>query len=115
LCAGTPGPARVPVAAEVRARYGRGIALVGQDNLRRVVLRERDVPGGANIGLIEMVARYALGHGFHVIIDGILRAAAYGAMLEALHRDHRASPGSTILMCRSRKPCGATRPGCTVR
>jgi hypothetical protein len=35
-----------------------------------------------------MVARYALDHGFHVIIDGILRAAAYGAMLEALYRDH---------------------------
>jgi hypothetical protein len=53
------------------------------------VLRERDVPGGANIGLIDTVARYALDHGFHVIIDGILRADAYAAMLDGLHRDHQ--------------------------
>jgi hypothetical protein len=86
---GNSGSGKSSVAAEVRARYGRGIALVGQDNLRRIVLRERDAPGGANIGLIDAVARYALGHGFHVIIDGILRADAYGAMLDALHGDHQ--------------------------
>jgi predicted kinase len=85
---GNSGSGKSSVAAEVRAWHGRGIALVGQDNLRRVVLRERDVPGGANIGLIDTVARYALGHGFHVIIDGILRATTYGAMLDALHHDH---------------------------
>jgi hypothetical protein len=32
---------------EIRRRHGRGLAIVGQDNLRRQVLRERDVPGGA--------------------------------------------------------------------
>jgi uridine kinase len=35
------------VASALRDRYGRGIAIVAQDNLRRTVLRERDVPGGA--------------------------------------------------------------------
>jgi thymidylate kinase len=54
-----------------------------------VVLRERDTPGGANIGLIDTVARYALDHGFHVILDGILDSRRYGATLEALRRDHR--------------------------
>ena len=86
---GNSGSGKSSVAATVRARHGRGIALVGQDNLRRIVLRERDDPGGANIGLIGTVARYALDHGFHVIIDGILRADAYGAMLNTLHRDHQ--------------------------
>jgi chloramphenicol 3-O-phosphotransferase len=86
---GNSGSGKSSVAAEVRARYGRGIALVGQDNLRRIILRERDVPGAANIGLIDTVARYALSHGFHVIIDGILYAASYGAMLDTLRRDHR--------------------------
>jgi hypothetical protein len=76
------------VAAEVRARYGRGIALVGQDNLRREVLRERDVADGVNIGLIDTVARYALDHGYHVVVEGILNAARYGLMLDALGRDH---------------------------
>jgi predicted kinase len=86
---GNSGSGKSSVAAEVRARYGRGIALVGQDNLRRVVLRERDVPGGANIGLIDTVARFALARGFHVLIEGILHAARYGAMLDALRGDHR--------------------------
>jgi hypothetical protein len=63
--------------------------VVGQDNLRRIVLRERDIPGGANIGLIDIVARYALDHGFHVVMDGILYARHYGEMLEALRHDHR--------------------------
>jgi hypothetical protein len=77
------------VAAGIRVRHGRGIAIVGQDNLRRVVLREHDVPSGANIGLIGTVARYALDHGYHVIVEGILYASHYGDMLSALRADHR--------------------------
>jgi len=42
----------------MRERFGRGLALVGQDNLRRVVLSEGDRPGAPNIGLIDTVARY---------------------------------------------------------
>jgi hypothetical protein len=61
---------------------------VGQDYLRRNVLTERDHPGGANIGLIDLVARYALDHRMHTIIDGILYAAHYGDMLAALRNDH---------------------------
>jgi chloramphenicol 3-O-phosphotransferase len=86
---GNSASGKSSVAAEVRARYGRGIALVGQDNLRRVVLRERDTPDGANIGLIDAVARYALDHGYHVVVEGILYAAHYGPMLDALRKDHR--------------------------
>jgi hypothetical protein len=76
------------VAAGIRERFGRGVALVGQDNLRRVVLRERDRPGAANIGLIDTVARYALDAGFHVVIEGILYADHYATMLAGLVRDH---------------------------
>lgn len=108
---GNSGSGKSSVAAGVRARYGCGVALVGQDNLRRIVLRERDVPGGANIGLIAEVARYALDHGFHVIIDGILRADAYGAMLGALHRDHRGLSRFYYLDVPFEEPCGGTRPG----
>jgi adenylate kinase family enzyme len=86
---GNSGSGKSAVAAAIRARYGRGIALVGQDNLRRVVLREKDVPGGASIGLIGLTARYALGHGFHVVVDGILSADHYADMLEALRHDHQ--------------------------
>ncbi|HEV2373038.1 MAG TPA: zeta toxin family protein, partial [Streptosporangiaceae bacterium] len=85
---GNSGSGKSTVAAEVRARYGRGIALVGQDNLRRVILREHDVAGAANIGLIDTVVRYALDNGYHVLLEGILCAAHYGPMLEGLRRDH---------------------------
>jgi hypothetical protein len=63
--------------------------VVGQDNVRRTVLRERDVPGGANIGLIDAVARYALDAGYHVVVEGILHADRYGEMLRGLREDHR--------------------------
>jgi len=86
---GNSASGKSAAAAEIRARYGRGLAIVGQDNLRRVVLRERDVPGGANVGLIDLTARYALDHGYHVIVEGILYAAHYGGMLTALGADHR--------------------------
>lgn len=86
---GNSGSGKSSVAAGVRARFGRGIALVGQDNLRRVVLRERDVFGGANIALIGLVARYALDQGFHVMVEGILHTGHYEAMLTDLAGEHR--------------------------
>jgi predicted kinase len=76
-------------AQEIRARYGRGIAIVGQDNLRRIVLKEPDRSDGVNIGLIDVTARYALDHGYHVIVEGILNRDHYGAMLLQLGNDHR--------------------------
>ena len=86
---GNSASGKTSVAAEIRSRYGRGIAIVSQDQLRRIVLRERDVPGAVNIGLIDAVARYSLDHGYHVIVEGILYAAHYGDMLSALRADHR--------------------------
>jgi hypothetical protein len=53
------------------------------------VLRERDIPGAANIGLISTVVRYALDHGYHVIVEGILHAERYAGMLDELADDHR--------------------------
>jgi predicted kinase len=81
---GNSASGKSTVAAQIRALYRRGVAIVAQDNLRRIVLQERDVPGGANIGLIEQVARYALDAGYHTIVEGILSAARYGAMLQRL-------------------------------
>ena len=85
---GNSASGKSAVAAEIRRRHGRGLAIAGQDNLRRQVLRERDVPGGANIALIDLTARFALDHGFHVIVEGILYADHYGPMLDALIADH---------------------------
>ncbi|MFF9691119.1 AAA family ATPase [Streptomyces sp. NPDC014623] len=86
---GNSASGKSSVAAGIRERFGRGLALVGQDNLRRVVLREHDRPGGANIGLIDTVARYSLDAGYHVVLEGILYADHYGRMLQQLRADHR--------------------------
>jgi predicted kinase len=91
---GNSASGKSTVASEIRSRYGRGLAIVGQDNLRRVVLREHDKPNAPNIGLIDLTARYALDHGFHVIVEGILYTSHYSDMLTALAGDHR---GQTCL------------------
>ncbi|MEV4111006.1 kinase [Nonomuraea sp. NPDC049695] len=86
---GNSGSGKTSVARALRAAYGRrGLALVSQDMLRREILRELDMPGGVNIGLIDTVTRYALDHGHHVILEGILTTARYGPMLESLREDH---------------------------
>ncbi|MBK3637195.1 kinase [Streptomyces sp. MBT97] len=86
---GNSASGKSTVASSLRERFVRGLALVGQDNLRRVVLRERDRPGAVNIGLIDLTARYALDAGFHVVVEGVLYADRYGDMLTALRADHR--------------------------
>ncbi|MFC8764788.1 kinase [Streptomyces sp. NPDC057193] len=86
---GNSAAGKSSVASGLRTRFGRGLALVGQDNLRRIVLRERDRPGAANIGLIDLTARYALDTGYHVVVEGILYADHYGGMLAQLRADHR--------------------------
>jgi adenylylsulfate kinase-like enzyme len=85
---GNSATGKSSVAAQLRARHGRGLAIVAQDNLRRVVLREHDRPGAANIGLIRLTARYAADHGFHVIVEGILDSDRYGGMLSELIAEH---------------------------
>ena len=86
---GNSASGKSSTAAGIRHRFGRGLALVGQDNLRREVLRERDRPGAPNIGLIDTVARYALDAGYHVVVEGVLYADRYGEMLTRLGHDHR--------------------------
>ncbi|QEV04511.1 AAA family ATPase [Streptomyces prasinus] len=85
---GNSASGKSSVAAGLREKFGRNLAIVAQDNLRRIVLRERDRPGGANIGLIGLTARYALDHGFHVVVEGILYADRYGSMLQDLVGAH---------------------------
>jgi hypothetical protein len=87
---GNSASGKTSTAAEIRRRHRlRDLAIIGQDNLRRDVLRERDVPGGANIGLVDLVTRYALGHGFNAIVEGIFWTDHYAGMLKALIDDHQ--------------------------
>ncbi|MEU4779212.1 kinase [Micromonospora sp. NPDC023633] len=85
---GNSGSGKSSIARQLRRRHGRGCALIEQDYLRRVVLRERDKPGGAAPALIEQTVRFALDHGYHVVLEGILHTSRYRAMLTALRDGH---------------------------
>lgn len=84
---GNSGSGKSSVAQALREHVGYGLAWVEQDHIRRVMLREHDIAGGKNIELIELNVRYALGAGYHTVLEGILNAERYGVMLERLHRD----------------------------
>lgn len=86
---GNSGSGKSTVARRLQLRHGRGCAVVDQDHLRRKVLRERDGPGILAVALIERTARFALDHGYHVVLEGILYAPWYGDMIRALCRSHR--------------------------
>lgn len=49
---GNSASGKSSVAQGLRNHYGRGIAIVGQDVIRRNVLREHDTARGANITLL---------------------------------------------------------------
>jgi predicted kinase len=85
---GNSASGKSTIASLIREKHGRGIALVGQDNLRRVVLREHDAAGAANIGLIDLTCRYALASGYHVVLEGILQTGHYGQMLAGLRAEY---------------------------
>ncbi len=86
---GNSGAGKSSVAMALRSACEGRIAWVSQDLLRSTILKERDRPGAANIGLIDQVARYSLDHGYHVVLDGILYADRYEPMPAGLRRDHR--------------------------
>ncbi|WP_237546332.1 AAA family ATPase [Streptomyces sp. SID5606] len=70
---GNSASGKSSVAQGLRDHHGRGIAIVGQDVIRRNVLREHTARG-ANIALLGRIAREALDAGFHVVLEGILYA-----------------------------------------
>lgn len=84
---GNSGSGKSAVAARVQAQMPRGgCALISQDRVRRDVLREPDVTGGLNVDLIEHMAGFCLGTCAVTIVEGIMNARRYGAMLERLSR-----------------------------
>lgn len=85
---GNSGSGKSATAARLRERYGRGLALIGQDAIRRDMLKEKDWPGALSIDVIDKLARQLLDEGVHVVVEGILTASRYGAMLTALEQAH---------------------------
>src|SRR5690606_19755625 len=82
---GNSASGKSTVAAGLQRRFEHGhCAVIGQDVVRRQIVRERDEPGGWNIELIEHIATLCLARGMVTIVEGILDADRYGAMLHRL-------------------------------
>jgi predicted kinase len=92
---GNSGSGKTTTAREVRRRYGqRGCALIEQDHVRRVILREHGGGGDDRVApnFIAAMVRAALDGGYHVILEGILHTGQYGTHLRTLLSEH---PGPT--------------------
>ncbi|WP_051167565.1 AAA family ATPase [Actinoplanes sp. N902-109] len=96
---GNSGSGKTTTAREVRRRYGRGCALIEQDHLRRIVLREHDSEDLPTVapGFIVTVVQAALAEGYHVVLEGMLRSRRYGGPLRRLLAGH-AGPSSVFWM-----------------
>ncbi|WP_344192551.1 kinase [Kribbella karoonensis] len=94
---GNSGSGKSMVAAGIRAARPVGtVAVLGQDVIRREILGTGDDAGGHPVGLIDLAARYLLGQGFDLIIEGILNAKWYSQVLPGLVADHRGVSRSYI-------------------
>ncbi len=81
---GNSGSGKSTVAAKLREQARDKTALVSQDNLRRLILKEKETDGGDNIDLIQQTVEFALGRHYNVILEGILYFPRYKFMLKRL-------------------------------
>ncbi len=83
---GNSGSGMTTLAAALQHALGWPTAVIGQDHFRRVVYRERQDAGTADgmehAALLEAATMHCLAAGHHVVLEGILRADRYSAMLE---------------------------------
>jgi predicted kinase len=96
---GNSGSGKSTIADTLQKRYGRGLARIPQDVLRREILREHgsDQTPTAAPEFIITVARAALTVGYHVVVEGILHTNAYGTLLRRLVAEH-SGPSSAFWM-----------------
>ncbi|WP_203569065.1 AAA family ATPase [Aestuariimicrobium ganziense] len=85
---GNSASGKTTVARLLQAQMPGQLAWVGQDVMRRDVLKIRDRDDNPAIGLIDTVVRHALDQGFHVVLEGILHSRIYQEMLRTLVADH---------------------------
>lgn len=85
---GPSGSGKSSVARVVRLAIKTPTALIEQDYLRRVLLKEKDIPGGTNIELIKSVTLFALARSYHVILEGIFDKVRYSKMFAELLKSH---------------------------
>jgi predicted kinase len=90
---GNSGSGKSTISRKLQDHHVRELAVVSQDVLRREILGVGDVRGNPAVGLIDLVARFALNRGMHVVLEGILRSDIYEPMLRSLAADHLGTTG----------------------
>jgi len=85
---GPSGSGKSSIAKEIRKKAKHKTALIEQDYLRRIVLKEKDTPDGVNSELISQVTKFALNNGYNVVLEGIFHSKNYKDMLINLLKFH---------------------------
>jgi shikimate kinase len=78
---GNSGSGKSTIANALQQHFGSGTLLIDQDVVRRNMLAVKDRPGNLSIELIRQIALYGNRKCEVVIVEGILIAEGYGAML----------------------------------
>lgn len=76
------------MAKELQGKASSKTALIEQDYLRRIVLKERDVLGGINAKLVLQTVQFSLDNGYNVILEGIFVMKHYREMLNDILEGH---------------------------
>jgi predicted kinase len=84
---GNSGSGKSTIARMLRDRHE--LAVVSQDVVRREVLGVADGRGNPAVELTDLIVRFTLDRGMHVVLEGILRSDIYGSMLQSLAAEHR--------------------------
>lgn len=85
---GPSGAGKSTVAKELREHLKDSAALIEQDYFRRIVLKEKCKPDSLNARLIADTTVFALGQGYHVILEGIFDTSHYQPMFDQLWQAH---------------------------
>jgi predicted kinase len=83
---GNSGSGKTTVATQLQKLATHPTALVSQDMIRRQILKVKDTDGNPSIDLIEQIVKFAWQNDYDVIVEGILSAERYEAMLKRLVR-----------------------------
>lgn len=84
------GPSRAGKSTLSMALRQRPMSVVGQDHVRRIILKDRDeLELTAAVELIDLNVRFCLERGKDVVLEGILWSEKYGDMVRQLVADHR--------------------------
>jgi predicted kinase len=86
---GNSGSGKTTLAETARAEilrrgFARQVALVEQDYVRRIVLKEKEAEGSNNLGLLRQTVLFCLAEGYDVVLEGILRSERYRELLSEL-------------------------------